>query len=199
MQLCRVSRSMSEDSSPPPVLPKKRRIGRRIMVLAIVGLTLVGFLGYVIYQNVQCNPLVGCGPYPKLSVQSGKAQVESFAPTICQTTDFTAVCPINIVGGNSGNVTLNVTFQVFQPGSYAGGVGVAFLVYSSAARYVNFTSIPDCAFTSGPSLNTKGCNVPTNGSSEFRFNFTVSSSYTSSNQRWPDSVTVHMWQTCCFP
>ena len=190
---------MSEDRSPAPGLPKKRRIRRLIMVVAIVGLTLVGVLAYAVYQNVQCGGLVGCGTYPKLSVQSGKAQVGSFAPTICETTEFTAVCPIFIVGGNSGNVTLNVTFQVFQPGTYQGGVEVAFLVYSSAARYVNFTSIPPCAFTSGPSLNTKGCNVPSNGSSEFRFNFTVSSSYTASNQRWPDSVTVHMWQTCCLP
>lgn len=190
---------MSNYGSPAPVLPKKRRTRRSIAVVVIIGLTLVGFLAYAIYQNLQCDSLVGCGPYPKLSIQGSKAQVESSGPTICQTTEFTAVCPIFIVGGNSGNVTLNVTLQGVHPGTYVGGVSVAFLVYSSAARYVNFTSIPDCAFTSGPSLDVRGCNVPSNGSVEFRFNFTVSASYTGSNQRWPDSVTVYMWQTCCFP
>jgi hypothetical protein len=188
---------MSDQGPPAPVLPKKWRTKRIIAVVVIIGLTFVGFTAYV-YQS-QCPPLVGCPPYPKLSIQSASAQVESFAATLCQTTDLTAVCPIDIVGGNSGDVTLNVSYQVFQPGTYEGGTGVAFLVYSSAARYVNFTSIPDCAFTSGPSLNARGCNVPSNGSAEFRFNFTVSSNYNESNQRWPDSVTVHMWQTCCLP
>jgi len=189
---------MSDYGSPAPVLPKKRRIWRFIAFVVIIGLTLVGFLAYTIYQNLQCGSFEGCAPYPKLSIQGARAQVESSGPTICQTTEFTAVCPIFIVGGNSGNVTLNVTFQVFHPGTYAGGAFVAFLVYSSAAPYVNFTSIPDCAFTSGPGLDARGCNVPSNGSAEFRLNFTVSSSY-GSNQRWPDSVTVYMWQTCCFP
>jgi hypothetical protein len=190
---------MSDQSPPAPVLPKKRRTGRIIAVVVIIGLTLAGFLGYVIYQGLQCDTLVGCPPYPTLSIQSGNAQVESFAATLCQTTQLTAVCPIYIVGGNSGDVTLNVALQGVRPGAYEGGIEVAFLVYSSAASYVNFTSIPDCAFTSGPSLNARGCNVPSNGSAEFRFNFTVSSSYNESNQRWPDSVTVHMWQTCCLP
>ena len=190
---------MSDYGSPAPVLPKKRRTRRFFAVVVIIALTLAGFLGYAIYQSLQCNTLVGCPPYPKLSIQGGNAHVESLAPTSCQTTQFTAVCPIFIVGGNSGDVTVNVSFQVFQPGTYAGGTGVAFLVYSSAARYVNFTSMPNCAFTSGPSLNIRGCNVPSNGSMDFQFNFTVSSSYTGSNQRWPDSVTVYMWQTCCFP
>src|SRR5882672_6175334 len=98
---------MSDHGSPVPVLPKKWRTRRFIAVVVIIGLTLVGFLGYSIYQNIRCGSLVGCGPYPKLSIQGGKAQVESLAPTICQTTEFTAVCPIFIVGGNSGNVTLN--------------------------------------------------------------------------------------------
>jgi len=189
---------MSNDGPSAAVLPKKRRIRLFIAVVVIIGLTLVGLLAYAIYQSLQCGNLVGCGPYPKLSIQGGNAQVESFAPTICQTTEFTAVCTISIVGGNSGNVTLNVALQGVRPGTYVGGVEVAFLVYS-AARYVNFTSIPNCAFTSGPSLDTRGCNVPSNSSVEFRFNFTVSSSYTGSNQRWPDSVTVYMWQTCCLP
>jgi hypothetical protein len=190
---------MSNDGSPVPVLPRKRRTWRFIAVVVIIVLTLVGFLSYAIYRSLQCNTLAGCPPYPKLSIQSGNAQVESFAPTLCQTTQFTAVCPIDIVGGNSGDVTLNVIFQVFQAGASQGGTEAAFLVYSSAARYVNFTSIPNCAFTSAPSLNTRGCNVPTNGSAEFRFNFNVSPNYTLSNQHWSDSVTVYMWQPCCFP
>jgi hypothetical protein len=141
---------------------------------------------------------VGCGPYPTLAIRGATAQVGSNGPTICQTTNFTAVCPIYIVGGNSGKVTLNVTFQGVQPGTYVGGTLVAFLVYSSAARYVNFTSIPSCAYTSGPSLNARGCRIPPNSSVKFQFYFTVSTSYIS-NRGWPDSVTVDMWQTCCFP
>ncbi|MDA4124679.1 MAG: hypothetical protein OK438_04415 [Thaumarchaeota archaeon] len=190
---------MSDTDSSAPELPKKRRSWRFVAVVMIIGLALVGFLAYATYQNAQCDHLVGCGPFPTLSIQGGRAQVGSLGPTICQTTEFTAVCPIYIVGETSGDVTLKATFQGVNPGTYVGGAYVAFLVYSSAAHYVNFTSIPDCAFTSGPSLDARGCNVPSNGSVEFRFNFTVSSSYAGSGQSWPDSVTVYMWQSCCFP
>ena len=191
---------MSGNDSSAPELPKKSRIWRFTAVVVVVALALVGFLAYTTYQNTQCDSLVGCGPYPTLSIQDAKAQVGSSGPTVCQTTQFTAVCQVYIVGYQSGKVMLNVTFKVPQAGTYAGGALVAFLVYSSAARYVNFTSIPDCAFTSGPSLDTRGCNVPSNGSVEFRFNFTVSSNFTGSSRgSWPDSVTVYVWQTCCFP
>ena len=146
----------------------------------------------------ECPLLVGCGPYPVLSIREAMAQVGSSGPAICQTTNFTAVCPVYIIGGDSGRVILNASFQVPQPGAYVGGAYVAFLIYSSAANYVSFTSIPACAFTSGPNLNVPGCNVPSNGQAEFQFAFSVSSSYGNSSQRWPDSVTVDMWQTCCF-
>jgi hypothetical protein len=146
-----------------------------------------------------CNPLVGCGPYPTLAIHGAQAQVGVYEPTVCQTANFTVFCVVYIVGGDSGKVMVNVTFQGVQPGTYVGGAEVAFLVYSSAARYVNFTSIPTCAYTSGPSLDAMGCQVPSNGQAEFQFAFSVSPSYGVSNQRWPDSVTVFMWQTCCFP
>ena len=74
-----------------------------------------------------------------------------------------------------------------------------FLIYSSAASDVNFTSIPNCAYESGPSLNAQGCQVPPNGSVEFQFNFSVSQNYNASDQRWPDSVTLSMWQSGGFP
>jgi len=192
---------MSGNDSSAPGQPKKSRSWRFIAVVVVVALALVGFLAYTTYQNTQCGPgFVGCGPYPTLSIQDARAQVGSSGPSICQTTKFTAVCSVYIVGYQSGKVMLNVTFKDPQAGTYAGGALVAFLVYSSAARYVDFTSIPDCAFTSGPNLDTRGCNVPSNGSAEFRFSFTVSSNYTGSSRgSWPDSVAVYMWQTCSFP
>jgi hypothetical protein len=181
-------------------MPNKSRRWRFIAVVVAVALALVGFLAYATYQNVQCGGLVGCGPYPTLSIKDAKAQVGSSGPTICQTTQFTAVCPVYLAGYNSGEVLLNATFQVPQTGSYVGGVFVAFLVYSSAASNVSYTSVPDCAFTSAPSLDARGCNIPSNGFVIFRFNFTVSSNYGGSARgSWPDSITVYMWQTCCFP
>lgn len=149
-------------------------------------------------SSATCPPLVGCPPYPILSINGAKAKVGSSGQP-CQTTNFTAICNVFIVGGDYGEVMLNVTYQVFQPGTYSGGVDVAFLIYSSAAQYVDFTSIPSCAFTSGPSYDIRGCNISSNGQAEFQFAFTVSPSYNMSSQRWPDSVTVDMWQTCCLP
>jgi hypothetical protein len=175
---------------------------KRWIVLALVVIGIVVVAGFVLlsaYFTQECPPLVGCGPYPTLAIQGAKAQVGSYGPTICQTTAFTAVCSVYIVGGDSGKVMVNITFQRVQPGTYVGGASVAFLVYSSAAHYVNFTSIPTCAYISGPSLDAEGCRVPSNGEAEFQFAFSVSPSYGASNQRWPDSVTVTMWQTCCFP
>jgi len=147
----------------------------------------------------QCPLLVGCGPYPTLAILGAKVLVGSNGPTTCQTTAFSAVCPVYMIGGDTGKVMVNVTFKGVQPGTYIGGSYVAFLVYSSAAHYVNFTSIPTCAYTSGPSLEAEGCNVPSNGQVEFRFAFSVSPSYNPSGQQWPDSMTVSMWQTCCLP
>lgn len=147
----------------------------------------------------ECPPLVGCGPYPILAIHGAGAQVGSFEPTGCQTTNYTANCVVYIVGGDSGKVMVNVTLQGVRPGTYVGGAHVAFLVYSSAARYVNFTSIPTCAYTSGPSYDVEGCQIPPNGQVEFQFAFSVSPSYGTSNQRWPDSITIYMWQTCCLP
>lgn len=147
----------------------------------------------------ECPPLVGCGPYPTLGIDVAEAQVGAYGPTICRTTNSAAVCVVYIVGGDSGKVMVNVTSRGVRPGTHVGDASVAFLVYSSAARYVNFTSIPSCAYASGPSYEAKGCQVPSDGQAEFQFAFSVSPSYGESNQHWPDSVTVSMWQTCCFP
>ena len=158
--------------------------------LATVGIVVVaGFVLLPGYFTQECPPLVGCGPYPTLAIQGAQAQVGSYGPTVCQRTACTAVCSVYIVGGDSGKVMVNVTFQGVQPGTYVGGALVAFLVYSSAAHYVNFTSFPTCAYTSGPSLDPKGCQVPPNDRVELQFAFSVSPSYSASNQRWPDSVT----------
>ena len=65
---------------------------------------------------------MGCGPYPTLSIQSAQAKGASNGPTICQTTRLTAVCPIYIIGGDSGKVTLTAAFQGVKQGAYVGGV-----------------------------------------------------------------------------
>lgn len=149
--------------------------------------------------NSTCPPLVGCGPYPSLAISGANAQVDSNGPTTCQRTNFTAVCSIYILSGDSGEVMVNVTLQGVQPGTYVGGDDVAFLVYSSASSYVSFTSVPACAYFSGPNLDIQGCNIPSNSMVQFQFSFSVSPSLANSTQKWSDSVTVSMWQTCCFP
>ena len=146
-----------------------------------------------------CPVLVGCGPSPVLNISGAEAQIGSNGPSLCQTTNWNVVCGVRFIEGETGKVMVNVTYRVPQPGTYQGGADVAFLVYSSSAPYVNFTSIPTCASTSGPSLDVGGCKVPSNGETEFQFYFAVSTNYNLSNQRWPDSVTVSMEQTCCFP
>src|SRR5215467_2502779 len=164
---------MSGSDPSAPVRVKKWRSRRFTAIVVTITLAIAGVLGYVAYHTTQCEPsLVGCPPYPTLSIQSAQAQVAGFGPSTCPTSQYTAVCTVSIAGHRSGEVMLNVTFKVPQAGTYAGGVTAEFLVYSSASSYVNFSSIPSCAFTSGPSLDTRGCNVPANGSSEFQFNFT---------------------------
>jgi hypothetical protein len=175
---------------------------RRRIILALVAIGIVAIAGIVLvpyYVEQNCPPLVGCGPYPTLSIQNANAQVGSNGPTLCQKTQLTAVCPVNIAGGDSGRVTITAAFEGVKLGEYVGGMPVEFLVYSSAASYVSFNSIPSCASTSGPSLNGgQRCQIPSNGQAEFQFDFTVSQNYNTANQEWPDSVTVTMWQTA-FP
>lgn len=184
--------------------PERGRWIISVLVGVAVGIVVIaGVVFLPSYLAPECPSLPGCGPYPKISIQDATAQVGSNGPTMCQITQLTVtqlavVCPIDIVGGSSGKVTVNATYQGVKPGTYLGGAGVAFLIYSSAAHYVNFTSIPNCAYTSGPNLSAQGCQILPNSSVEFQFDFSVSQNYTASNQRYPDSVTVSMWQTCCF-
>ncbi len=148
-----------------------------------------------------CQPslAVSCPPFSAvLKIQGANTQIGSARGPLCQTTNFTAVCLVDFTSGESGKVNANITFQVSQPEAYLGGAYVAFLVYSSAPRYVNFTSIPSCAFTSGTSLAANGCNIPLNATVEFQFNFTVSPGYNLDGGVM-DSVALYMWQTCCFP
>lgn len=174
------------------------------LVGVVVGIVVIaGVVFLPSYFAPECPSLPGCGPYPKISIQDATAQVGSNEPTTCQITQLSAiqlaaVCLIVIAGGDSGKVTVNATYEGVKPGTYVGGAGVAFLIYSSAARYVNFTSIPACAYTSGPNLSVRGCQILPNSSVESEFDFSVSQNYTALNQRWPDSLTVSMWQTCCF-
>jgi hypothetical protein len=85
-------------------------------------------------------------------------------------------------------------------GSEGSGSVIDFWVYSSLPNYINFTAIPTCAYTSStPPLNEQaGCNIPGDLPQTFQFVFTVSESYGASNLRELASITIVMYQTCCF-
>src|ERR1700756_872811 len=97
------------------------------------------------------------GPIPHPVIQGGHVDL-AFSDTICQSTPYLAVCPIYIYqGGEAGNVTLNVIDQDQQGGQ--GGSRAQFLVYSSDARFINFTSLPTCGYTSAPNYTSPSCPI----------------------------------------
>jgi hypothetical protein len=134
-----------------------------------------------------------CGSHPEPSIQGATAQVDAFSPTPCQTTPTVATCSVFLSGGDRGTITLNVSGS----GGGKGGPQVEFLVYSSAASYVSFTSIPSCAHASAPSHEDSGCQVSARPSQSFVFSFVVAANYGDATARWPDSISVVMWMNCC--
>ena len=186
--------------------PPKREFWRKRVVLTIVviALTVAGVTVYAAYQLSGCgNTLVGCGPPVYPAIQSAHAYVNSVSDS-CQIMTNNAVCSIWINGGDSGNVTMNVHNVNQQNGQ--GGNRVQFMIYSSEPQYVNFTSIPQCGYTTAPNFNSPSCIIsgPTSQNLQpFQFNFIVSPSYGVSSSggsfRQPASVTIIMYQTCCWP
>jgi hypothetical protein len=172
------------------------------VVLAIVAIFVIGFAAltaYFFYFQTLCGLACGPGVYPV--IQSGQIYINSTWEGNCQRTSLVAVCPVDMSPGDTGNVTLNVINENQKAGQ--GGNRVQFLVYSSETKYVNFTSIPPCGYTSTPNWTSTSCNVPGPQAQTFQFDFTVSPSYppssTGANFRQPASITVVMYQTCCWP
>ena len=180
-----------------------KRVVLTIVVIAVLTVALVTV--YAAYQQSGCGKtLVGCGPPVYPAIQSALAHVNSVGNGGCQITTNNAVCSIRINGGDSGNVTLNVHNVNQQVGQ--GGNRVQFLIYSSEPQYVNFTSLPQCGYTTAPNFNSPSCVIsgPTSLNLQtFQFNFVVSPGYGVSSSggslRQDASVTITMYQTCCLP
>jgi len=184
------------------------RVGRRKLVLiaailaaASVAVTIAAYASLSSSSSPPCNGLV-CGPIPYPKIQSGRVFTSTNGPTDCELTNDTAVCPVYFSAGGNGTVVIGVSEMDATPGTYAGGIQVQLLVYSSDSQYVTFTSIPSCAYTVAPPLNTVGCGVSGPSPLPFTFNFSVSEdypSYSSTSGHWPSSITVNVIKSCCWP
>ena len=178
-----------------------RRKRRKRVVLTIADVILLAGAGLGIYVFEQATCVWACGSIGGPVIQSAQANT-TLAQGNCQfpsTSDISraTVCSVYVDGGNSGTITLTVA----NHGNEGEGSDVDFWVYSSLPDYINFTAIPTCAYTSStPPLNgPASCNIESNSPQSFQFTFTVSESYGSSSLRELASVTVMMYQTCCFP
>ena len=185
-----------------------RRVGRRKLILAAaivaavsVTVAVIAYVSLSSSGSSSCSGLV-CGPIPFPEIQSGRVFTGTSGPTNCEMLTDAAVCPVNFVAGDNGTVVVGVSEMGAAPGSYVGGIQVQLLVYSSDSRYVTFTSMPGCAYTVAPPLNTAGCVVSGSSPMPFTFNFTVSKdypSYSSTSGHWPSGITVSVIMSCCWP
>lgn len=160
-------------------------------------LVIAGVGYYLLYGS--CSGL-GCGPTPSPEIVGGQVQTNNNYPQLCQVSAMDAVCSIFLAGGYSGTVSLQVTNT-----GCSGKIGemcasrAEFLIYSSEPEYVSFTSFPSCADTVPPGLNEAGCLVNGTSTQTLRFAFTVASGDGDNTTRQPDSITVAMDKTCCWP
>jgi hypothetical protein len=180
---------------------KKLVLIAAILAVASVTVAVVAYVSLASSGNPPCSGLV-CGPIPYPEIQSGRVFTGSSGPTNCETLTDAAVCPVNFSPGDDGMVVIGVSEMGATPGTYVGGIQVQFLVYSSDSQYVTFTSMPNCAYTAAPPLNTAGCVVSGSSPAPFTFNFTVSEdypSYSSTSGHWPSSITVSVIMSCCLP
>jgi len=181
------------DTAPPRSARRKWLI---VVCLVAVALVVAGTSDYLLSGTLFCSGLV-CGPVPSPEIVGGQVQVGSFGAQNCQVTSTDAVCSVFIMGGDSGTVSLGVSNTDCGKGDCASRAD--FLMYSSEPGYVNFTSVPSCAFASPPSLDSSGCLVNGTSTQTFRFAFTVASGYGNNRTRQADSITVAMDKTCCWP
>ena len=178
-----------------------RKIRTTRLALAIIAVAIIGFAAltvYLVYYQRFCG--LACGPAVYPVIQSAHIHINSRWDGNCQQMSNVAVCTVQMNGGDTGNVTVNVINQNQKIGQ--GGNRVQFMVYSSEARYVNFTSIPPCGHTSAPNFTSPSCDVPGPQAQTFQFDFIVSPSYgpVSSGEtfRQTASISLVMYQTCCF-
>jgi len=162
-----------------------------LALLVLATLVAVGLVLVLAELSSPCGALA-CGTVPEPVIRGATAQVGSFTPSACQTTPDVATCRVYLGGGDNGTVSLNVSIRGQSQGQ---SHQVEFLVYSSAASYVSFTSIPSCAHTSAPSYEDQGCQISGAAVETFHFSFVVSKDYGDATPRWPDSISVVMWAT----
>ena len=186
-------------------MDRLRELGRKklflVSVILAVALVATAVAAYSILNITPCTgPVCGPTPYPK--IQSGRAQVGTYAPTNCELTTDVAVCSAYFTAGENGTVVIGISEMDATPGTNAGGIQVQLLVYSSDSQYVTFTSLPSCAHTGAPPLNTAGCTVSGSSPVPFTFGFSVSKdypSYSSTSGSWGSSITVRVIMSCCWP
>jgi hypothetical protein len=179
---------------------------RTVVILIILIMIASPILGFVLYENYEfatCG--IACDPIATPAIQNGQSyspqgedNCQLGGPKFAPNYASTAVCAIGGNGGQSGNITLEVSNI---GGTASENSRINFEIYSSEPQYVNFTSIPTCAYTSPPSLtNATSCIILGNNTPKtFQFAFALSSSYQASSLRDPESITVVMYQTCCWP
>lgn len=173
---------------------------KRIIVILIIGILVAApIVGYILYENYEvltCG--IACGPSAVPSIQSAWSY-SLHEEAYCQLGKIAsvAVCEVAGNGGQSGNITVNVSNR---GGTASENSRVNFAIYSSVPQYINFTSLPTCAYTSSPSLiNATSCLISGNSPQSFQFVYAVSASYGASSFREPASITIVMYQTCCWP
>ena len=175
---------------------KKLIVIAAILVVASVAAAIAAYTSLYSCSGLVCGPI----PYPK--IQSGRVFTGTNGPTICEMLTDAAVCPVYFSAGDNGSVVIGVSEMDATLGTYVGGIQVQFVVYSSDSQYVTFTSMPSCAYTVAPPLNSGGCVVSGSSPAPFTFNFTVSRdypSYSSTSGHWPSSITVNVIMSCCLP
>ncbi len=176
---------------------RRKRRKRLVLTVAVVLVLAAAGLGIYVFEQATC--VWACGGIEGPVIQNAQANTP-LAQSICHIESTSAiswatVCSVYVNGGNSGTITLTVA----NHGDEGGGSRIDFTVYSSEPQYINFTAIPTCAYTSAPDLNdANACFVSGNSPQAFQFAFAVSQSYGTSSLRELASVTIVMYQTCCF-
>jgi hypothetical protein len=175
--------------------PKKKWRKRSIiLVVIIVGGSVLGVVGYALYQAGQadqCNTFVGCTPID-VPVVLNASMIQSGLSTNCgvvtQGYPQAVVCDVIVSRGSNGTIMINMRSQ-------NGDSQVAFGTYASS-QYVQFHSTYSCLYsTSQPDYNTLRCPVAGDGTS-YTFNYTVSQFLPSEIQV---ILTIVVTKTCCWP
>ena len=175
---------------------------RLIAIVSLVVFAFSIFIGWGIfwYQNAGASSLTGppvnvqcglaCGPPIDVPVILGAHSTQSQSVATCQIVaqNLTTRCEISISGGDQGTISLSLK-------SENGDSRVQFATNSSEPSFIQFTSVPNCTYSSAPDYNAGGCVVLQSGSM-FQFNYTVSQILSTSKQA---IFTIVVTKTCCWP